>query len=136
MAEMSNLTDAVSGWEGGESRAMSLCKMKLILSDWDYIKSTFKVYLTDSLSLSLSLSLYIFCYFRLSLCALIFCLYKKYFNTNVFPFICPFIYNDTQVGSIVSGFEDFYYMHYFSVPCEGGSLHKADIMTFFSCCEM
>lgn len=53
VAEMSHLTDAASGWEGGESRAMGLCKMKLILSDWDYIKSTFKVYF---LSLSLSLS--------------------------------------------------------------------------------
>lgn len=52
MAEMSNLTDAASGWEGGESRAMGLCKMKLILSDWDYIKSTFKVHFILSLFLS------------------------------------------------------------------------------------
>lgn len=51
VAEMSNLTDAASGWEGGESRAVGLCKMNLILSDWDYIKSTFKMYFILSLSL-------------------------------------------------------------------------------------
>lgn len=55
MAEMSNLTDAASGWEGAVSGAVVLCKMKLILSDWDYIKSIFKVYFILSLSLSFSL---------------------------------------------------------------------------------
>lgn len=56
VAEMSNLTDAASWWEGGESRAVGLCKMKLILSDWDYIKSTFKMYFILSLSLAISLT--------------------------------------------------------------------------------
>lgn len=59
VAEMSNLTDAASGWEGGESRAVGLCKMNLILSDWDYIKSTFKMYFILSLSVLWSLLLFL-----------------------------------------------------------------------------
>lgn len=54
MAEISNLTDAAFGWEGAVSGAVSLCKMMLILSDWDYIKSIFRVYFILCLSLLLS----------------------------------------------------------------------------------
>lgn len=71
MAEMSNLTDAASGWEGGESRAVGLCKMKLILSDWDYIKSTFKVYFI------LSLYLIVASYISASPSVLCFCVYIR-----------------------------------------------------------